>query len=307
MTTNNDDRTPLTPPPAPGSAQPAPPTGQAPAADGGPAASRTAGFTAIGIVTAIAGGLALVGTGGTAAFATAGAMFASTDGSTAVQTVDVDGLESIRVDADASSVRVEFADVDEAELKVTNPRGPAWTFERESDELVVDSANRGWGWWFGSWFGEGEVAVITLPESLRDEAIDADLSLDAGSLDVVGDFGALAVDVNAGALDIEGSALTVDVDMSAGRADLLLDDVDEATLSVSAGDLAVRLTGTAPARTGIDVSAGSLDLTLPDAEYRIDQSIDAGSLDATVKQSSGSRNVIDVSLSAGSATIRPGR
>jgi len=249
----------------------------------------------------------VVGTGGSAAFAAGHAMFSSNGGSSAEQTVGVDGIEGIRVDADARSVRLEFGDVDEARLEVTNPRGPAWTFERESDELVVRSTDRGWGWWFGSWFGDGEVAVITLPESLREEAIDADLRLAAGSLDVVGDFGGLSVNVDAGALDVEGSARDLDIDMSAGRADVQLDDVDAAELSVSAGDLAVELRGSAPARVGIDVSAGSLDLTLPDEEYRIDQSIDAGSLDATVEQSSRARNVIDVSLSAGSATIRPGR
>lgn len=37
------------------------------------------------------------------------------------------------------------------------------------------------GWWIGGWFGDEEIAVLTLPESLRDARLDADLNLDAGA------------------------------------------------------------------------------------------------------------------------------
>ncbi len=143
-------------------------------------------------------------------------------------------------------MRVEFGDVDEAQLSITNGRGTAWTFDRDGDELIVRSPDGVFGWWFGNWFGDEEIAVLTLPESLRGDALDADLNLDAGSLDVVGDFGVLDVRVNAGALDVEGSARELDAEMNAGRADILLDGVTRADLGVSAGDLTVELTGTAP-------------------------------------------------------------
>ncbi|EED6225735.1 DUF4097 domain-containing protein, partial [Salmonella enterica subsp. enterica serovar Haifa] len=224
-----------------------------------------------------------------------------------VQTVDAAGVDALDLDADASSVRIEFGDVDEAELAVTNGRGQGWTFERDGDELTVRSPRGPFGWWFGNWFGEDERAVLTLPEELRDSALDADLTLDAGSLDVTGEFGALDIQVNAGALDVEGAATALDVQMNAGRADIVLDGVGQADLGISAGDLTVELTGDAPDTTTIDVSAGSLDLTLPDVQYRITQDVSAGSLDATVEQASSATRTIDVSLSAGSATIRPGR
>ncbi|PCE15806.1 hypothetical protein AUC47_13170 [Microbacterium sp. SZ1] len=297
-------QTPLTPPPASGAEVPpaaaVPPTGAPDSSGRGP------GVTAILVTTAVIGGIALLGSGATAAVAATGTML-STSGERgdSVQTMDAEGLTSIDLDVDAGNMRVEFGDVDEAELSVTNARNPGWTLEREGDELVVRSPDFEWGWWFGGWFGDDQSAVLTLPEDLRGDAVDADLTLDAGSLDVVGDFGALDLTVNAGALDVEGSAESLAVDMSAGRADVALDGVGRADLSVSAGDMNVDLAGTAPSSTTIDVSAGSLDLTLPDTSYAITQDVSAGTLDAKVDQGSSSSRTIDVSLSAGSVTIRP--
>lgn len=305
MTTDNSgapgEHTPLTPPPASApqmsAATPPPPA---------PAGGRSSGATAVMVVTAVFGGLALLGAGGTAAAAAAGTIISSSNPDS-VQTVGVDGVESIDLDADASSMRVEFGDVDEAELSITNSRGTAWTFERDGDELIVQSPKGVFGWWIGGWFGDEEIAVLTLPESLRSAQLDADLNLDAGSLDVVGDFGVLDISVSAGALDVEGAAKELDVQMSAGRADIMLDDVSQADLGVSAGDLTVELTGTPPTQTTIDVSAGTLDLTVPDVEYAISQDISAGTLNTEVDEASSARRTIDVSLSAGTATIRPGR
>lgn len=305
MTTDNNGaqggHTPLTPPPASGPKSDAPLAAPTP-----PPAGRSSGATAVMVVTAVVGGLALLGAGGTAAAAAVGTIAAS-NRVDSVQSVSVTGLESIDLSADASSMRVEFGDVDEATLAITNGRGTPWRFERDGDELVVRSPQGVFGWWIGGWFGEEEIAVLTLPESLRDAGLDADLNLDAGSLDVAGDFGILDVGVNAGALDIEGAARELDVQMSAGRADILLDGVTQADLGVSAGDLTVELTGTPPTVTSIDVSAGTLDLTVPDVEYAISQEISAGTLNAEVDEASSSRRTIDVSLSAGTATIRPGR
>lgn len=312
MTTNDGDfqggHIPLTPPPASGPEQqpPAPAPGSP---DRGPAApGRSSGTTAIMVVTAIVGGVALLGAGGTAAVAATGSLMASsTGGSDSVLTEDASGITAIDLDVDAGDMRIEFGDVDEAELAVSNGRGSAWTLERDGDELVVRSPEFRFGWWFGSWFGDDESAVLTLPEDLREEALDAELTLDAGSLDVVGDFGVLDVTVNAGALDVEGSAESLTLDMSAGRADGVLDDVDVADLGVSAGTVDMELTGRAPSQTTIDVSAGSVDLTVPDESYDVIQDVSAGSLDVTVDRSSDTPNMIDVSLSAGSVTIRPGR
>lgn len=313
MTTNNHDAsTSLTPLPA------SPPQSAVPASEGSPnphssehAAGRSSGATAVMIVTAVIGGIALLGAGGRAAAEAAANIMSSismSSGFDSVQTVSIDGIEGIDVEADATSMRVEFGDVDEAELAIANGRGNAWTFERDGDELIVRSPQGVFGWWFGNWFGDHEeIAVLTLPASLGSAGLAADLTLDAGSLDVDGDFGMLDVTVNAGALDVAGAAAELDVQMSAGRADLVLDGVTAADLGVAAGDLTIELTGTPPTQTTIDVTAGTADLTVPDVEYEITRDISAGTLNAKVDEASSARRTIDVSLSAGTATIRPGR
>lgn len=304
-------QTPLTPPPAPGAQVPpttTPPTTTAPSTGGSGGSRRGPGVTAILVSTAVIGGIALLGSGATAAVAATGTMLSiSGERGDSVQTVDAEDISGIDLDVDAGNMRVEFGDVDDAELSVTNSRNPGWTLERQGDEIVVRSPDFEWGWWFGGWFGDDQSAVLTLPEALREDALTADLTLDAGSLDVVGDFGTLDLTVNAGALDVEGSAETLAIDMSAGRADVALDGVDQADLTVAAGDMNVDLSGRAPTRTAIDVSAGSLDLTVPDTSYAVEQDVSAGSLDAKVDQDASSARTIRVSLSAGSATIRPGR
>lgn len=314
MTNEQNDltggHTPLTPPPATAPQGPTPPpsddwSGSRAEAPRPEAESSGSGRTAITVGIAIFGGLALLGSGGTAAVAASGDLW-SASRPDSVQSVGVDGLESIDLDVDGSSMRIEFGDVDEAELSITNGRGPSWTFERDGDELIVHSPESRWGWWFGNWFGDEEIATLTLPENLDDGGLEGDLTLDAGSLDVEGGFSHLGIDVSAGEVNVEGSASSLDVDMSAGRADILLDGVEEAVLGVSAGNLDVELTGTPPRQTSIDVSAGSVDLMVPDVSYAITQDVSAGSLDAKIDQSGSAQRAIDVSLAAGSVTIRPG-
>lgn len=310
MTTENNaespDHTSFTPPP------PSPlPEAESPAASPSAAGrDRPSGATSIMVLTAVFGGIALLATGGTAAAAATVSVFSS-PGTDSNRTVSVDGIEAIAVEADASNMRVRFDDVDEAELSITNGRGADWTFEREGDELVVQSPSGAFGgwlsWWPGSWSLEDELAVLTLPNSLSSEEVDADLTLNAGSLDVRGDFGLLDLRVSAGTLNVEGSATNIDVQMSAGRADVVLDDVSAAELGLSAGNLVVQLTGTPPNQTAVDVSAGKVELTLPDVEYEVSQEVSAGTLNAEIDESSRARRTIDVTLSAGTVIILPDR
>lgn len=253
----------------------------------------------ITVTLAVIGGLALAGSGATAAFAAAGDLGRTST----VQRVGVDGVESLDLNASASTVRVEFADVSEAELSVDG--GGAWRIDRNDDELVVRSPDTWFGWWFGRWFGDDSTVVLTLPNHLQ--GIDASFVLSAGGLDVSGTFDDLSVELAAGDLNVDGTATTLDADVSAGSADLLLDGVDEADLSMSAGTLNVELTGTAPSSVTVDVNAGTTEITLPDGGYRVTQNVSAGTLDNRLEYSSSSRNSVDVSLSAGTVTLRPGR
>ena len=150
----------------------------------------------------------------------------------------------------AGTLRIEFADVPDAELEVTGTAGAErWTFRSEDGELVVASP-QGWfdgGWPFGGWpFGEraADDATLVLPESLK--GADADLSLAAGELIVDdGDFGEVVLDMGAGRTRMTASVDSITADVSAGAAELELEGAREASFSVSAGALQAALSGVA--------------------------------------------------------------
>lgn len=290
----------LTPPPADAGVPPTAPVAPV-------ATERGSTGKSIAIITAVIGGVALLGAGITAAVVVGNELSSQgSDGSQEVQAVGVNGIDSIDLEVGASGVRVEFADVDQAELNVQGARGGSWTLERDEEELVVRSPDGRFGWWFGGWFDDDSSAVLTLPEELRSAGLDADFTIDAGSLDIEGDFGEVDIQVGAGAMFIEGSATSVDADVSAGRAEIELADVREADFTISAGRLTGELTGSAPSEMTIDVSAGSLELTVPDVEYDVRQEVSAGSFDNRVSTSTNARNTVFVEVSAGSATLRAG-
>ena len=312
MSTNDNGghEIPLTPPPAGPSvpdaaanAAPAsPPQAAGSVPQAGPARPASGPGRPIGIVLAVIGGVALLGSGATAAFAASGQLNEHSFATAA----DVDGIRGLSMEVGASDVSVQFGDVDEAELRVDGGRGGAWTVERDDDELVVRSPNRSFGWWFGGWWGDDERVVLMLPENLKTAGLDLDLDLGAGSLDAAGEFGEVDLHVGAGALTIEGSAVSVDADISAGRAEIELADVQEADLGISAGRLTAEFSGSTPDAITFEVSAGSLELTVPDDVYNVTQEVSAGSFDNHVETSTTASSTIDARVSAGSATLRAG-
>ena len=280
-----------------------PPTPDRPQA---PPASGSDGARAVAVVAIVLGAIVLAGAVISAVVGTV----ASASVHTSTRTVAVSGVDSLDVDASAGIMRVEFADVEEAELEVTSSWGAdRWRFELGDDDLVVASPDRsGWFGWFGwgGWFGgrEGD-AVLRLPADL--EGIDADLSLSAGDLVAEGTFGELDVMLGAGSFDIAGSAQAVSAEVSAGRGELDLEDVGTAELSVSAGSLDARLSGAQPDDVQIDVSAGSLQLTVPDGDYDVLSDVSAGGFDNRIGSSPGAASTIRVEVSAGEVVLQSDR
>jgi hypothetical protein len=227
---------------------------------------------------------------------------------TTTRTIDVSGVSDLDVDVAAGSLRVEFADVNAAELEVTSTWGAdRWTLSTDDDELVVASPD-GWfgdGWPFGGWIwgGTGD-AVLRLPQSF--EGADADLSLAAGEIVVDGSFGELGLDVGAGRATIGGSADSVDAQISAGAAELDLEDVDEADLSVSAGSMTAELTGAQPRQVELEVSSGSARVTVPEGDYDVASDVSAGDFDNRIGSVPGADSTIRVQVSAGQAVLRAG-
>lgn len=279
----------VTPPPAPPiQEQPSP---------SGPRASGSSRVVAI--LLFVVGAAVLLGAVVSSAFGT----WAAGSVHTTSRSLAVDGVTDLDVQVDAGSIRVEFADVDEAELDVRSAWGiDRWTLDRKGDELVVASPG---GWvngWFGGWFGGNGDAVLRLPQSL--EGMDADLGLAAGDLFVDGEFGGLDLQVDAGRADVAGSARSVEAHLSAGHAELDLADVEEASVTVSAGSLDAVFSGQEPREVVADVSAGSLHLTVPEGEYDVSSDVAAGDFDNRIGSVPGAANTIRISVSAGEAVLR---
>jgi len=225
---------------------------------------------------------------------------------TTVRTASAAGVEDLKVDIAAGSLRVVYADVRDAELEVTSAWGAdRWTLSREDGALVVSTPDNWSNWWNSGWmFGGTGDAVLRLPQSL--EGTDADFSLAAGELTADGAFGDLALDLGAGRATIDGSASSLDAQISAGSGDLDLEGVDEANLSVSAGSLTVALSGAQPSDIELDVSSGSARVTVPEGEYDVTSDVSAGNLDNGLGSTPGADSTIRVQVSAGQAVLRAG-
>jgi len=219
-------------------------------------------------------------------------------------TADASGLEALELEASASSLTVEFGDVPSATLRVTSVHGADdWTLSREGGTLVVRSDRDGRGDWLpriGDWFDGERGAVLTLPSALEDAGLDADLDLSAGELRVEdGAFGDLRLNVSAGTATVGGSADALTVDVSAGTADVDVADVRTADVSVRAGRLDARLTGSAPEAVTVSASAGMADIVLPHGGYDVSSTVSAGGLDDRLEVSSRSAHTVDVTVSGG--------
>ncbi|MGN8027782.1 DUF4097 family beta strand repeat-containing protein [Microbacterium sp. 22242] len=266
---------------------------------------RKGAVTAITIAGIIVGVLALASVGGASAVA---ATAQAVDGSRADGSgisVDAEGVKTLSLDASAGTVTIRFADVAQATLQSAGRGSGDWKMRRQGDELIVDNPRSGFGWWIGSWFQDGPEMQLTLPQDLEG-TLDADLRLDAGSLDAQGRFDTLATKVSAGRLTVSGSASSVSARVDAGAADLRLSDVTTADLTMSAGQLDATISGSRPDLVKLDVSAGSMDVTVPSGSYSLTKDVSAGTLDARIPTDPSADHRIQVNLSAGGVTLRSG-
>ncbi|MBN9187729.1 MAG: hypothetical protein J0I62_04390 [Microbacterium sp.] len=289
----------VTPPAPPVPGPPTPPTPPS----GAPGPSRPSNAArAVSIVAIVLGGIVVLGTLGSAVLSTLtiGAIRSES------RTLEVADIDELDVEVAGGSLQVVFADVDAAELSVESVAGATgWTFEQDGHELRVSTPDRHFG---GAWlFGDNGRATLTLPASLRTTAMDASLSVAGGSLTVHdGVFRKLDAETDAGSLDVTGTARSLTAETNAGDATLRLADVETGELSVSAGRLTTVLSGGSPRRLTADVSAGALDLTVPDGDYDVSSDVSAGGFDNRIGSDPGASNTIRVEVSAGSASLRAG-
>lgn len=260
---------------------------------------NTSSRTAIVVITSVIGGLLLLGLVLALVF---GSVFNRTP-SDQTLTASIDGVESIDVTMSAGDMEIEFDDVPEAILEVTDGRG-AWDMSQRGDTLVVKSPRSPWFNTCFGWCGP-QLVTLTLPEELQElPDFHGDLTLSAGSLLTEGDFASVKANVSAGEMTLDVGAGSFESEVSAGELNGTLRDVTSGSFRVSAGSTDLALEGQAPSDVTVRVSAGSADLRLPDAEYRVSSNVSAGELVNDLRTSSSSPHLIDVRVSAGGVTLR---
>ncbi|WP_051223109.1 hypothetical protein [Agrococcus lahaulensis] len=267
---------------------------------------------AISIVLVVLGAIAAVFTIG-GGVVSGIATHRATDGT---WSADAEGVAELRLSTSAADFDVVFADVDEATLDASSTGGPVqrWTLERQGDALVVGT---GWQWgpwgggWSGGWgfgfgdrgFGEEQV-TLTLPAELEDAGLHIVADVSAGSLDAAADWGRAELDLSAGSAQLGGTADALDLQVSAGEARLAIDSPRTVQLDVSAGRVVGAVTGEQPAAITATVSAGAIELGIPDGQYAVTQDVSAGSAAIDVDADRQAAATIDVEVSAGSVTLR---
>lgn len=262
---------------------------------------RSSAGRPIMIATAVFGGLALLTVGTTAAVAAVGdaRAFAGDSSSSA----SAAGVKDVDLDIGGAEVTLAFGDVAEASIETSGRDSDRWTLRREGDDLVVKSPNRFMDFCFG-WCDERRTAVITLPREL--EGVDLDIDLGSGSVTALGSFGELGLELGAGDATVSGSARSVDAEVSAGDLDLELENVRSASFQVSAGGANARLTGSAPEEVEVEVSAGTVSLTLPDVPYRVASDVAVGDIANSLRVDPAAKHRITADVAAGDLVLRPG-
>ncbi|WP_110589709.1 hypothetical protein [Microbacterium suaedae] len=278
-------------PPAPEQQPAAQPTSQS--------TTTRSGTRALAITIGVLGGGALILSGIGVAFTTVGSTIATTLGSAGEAAVSAAGATDLVAQVDAGELEIEFGRTDEAVLEHSSDNG-TWTIDREGDAISVRSPERDFGFDPFDW-GARQTATLTLPESL--EGIDLDIRVAAGSIVADGDFGDIAYGIDAGRIEIEGSAGALDARMTAGRSVIDLDSVATANVEVTAGSLEAEFSGTPPEGVTVTVTAGSVEMRLPDVPYDVRVDREAGNLTSTLAEDRASSRTVEGTVMAGNLRL----
>lgn len=253
--------------------------------------------SAVAVVVAVIGAVALVfslGNGVLAGVAAAG-------GRSDVLTAPIDDVRSVDLQVDRATMLVRFGDVPEATLSVEQPglAFGAWRLRSNGGTLEVRSPDS-WGP-FNRWSRTD--VTLTLPRDLAGQ-VNFDGAFNAGNISVDGDFAAMDVEVNAGRLRLGGSADALRVELNAGEVTAELADVATLDAAVQAGALNATLTGTPPRSVDADLTAGMIDLAVPDAEYAVSHSgVLASTGNVTVRQDPASPLTMDLRVQLGELSV----
>ena len=217
--------------------------------------------------------------------------------------VAADGMTNLDVDVDSGDLTVACGPSESFVLTQKNVTD-RWHMDAEGGTVRVwQEPDNNWLpqiWFFGK---PAEKAALEIPQSLCEQSLTADLSVDAGSLDVKADVDGATVDVRAGSLSLAGAANAVTANVAAGSADLNIDDAEQVAVEVSSGSVEGAFTQV-PERLTADIDAGSASLALPAGNYTVNSKAEDGSVSNNLTiDSSAPAGVIEVSVDAGSVSL----
>ncbi len=267
----------------------------------------------VGIVTAVVGGVVLLGLGASAAVGIAlSSQRSDLSQSEAGAMVDADGATGLDLNIGVAELTVQFGTVQGATLEARGGSAEKWELGRDGDSITVRAprAERSGFCFLGvcpSTRGQHVQATLTLPNELANRTIDADIRVGVGEVKAEGKFGELNLKVDAGEATVSGSATSLTANVGVGTVQGELADVQTVDADVSLGDLELRLTGAPPVDVGLNVSAGSISLEVPDGVYDVTQRGGIGTIDNRLTTSPGAPNRISAQVELGDILLRATR
>ena len=216
--------------------------------------------------------------------------------------VAADGMANLDIDVGSSGLTIACGASESFVLTQKNVTD-RWYMNAEGGTVRVwQETDNNWLplWLFGK---PAEKAALEIPQSLCEQSLTADLSVDAGSLDVKADLSSATADVSAGSLSLSGAANVVTVNVAAGSADLNIDDAEQVDVEVRSGSVEGAFTQV-PEQLTADIGAGSASLALPAGNYTVSSKAEDGSVSNNLTiDSSAPAGVIEVSVDAGSVSL----
>ena len=254
---------------------------------------RPGGFGRI-LLILVSIGLVLAGV-----LAASGVGFRAIRGAETVRT-SYDGVQELRVSADADDVIVTARSGPEVDVALTTHRSfrePEVSAEQDGALLVLRGDCPGV---FG-WFSVGRCSAdyeITAPAGTS-----VALESNAGSLSAAGMRANAVLRSQAG--DVEVADHEGDLVLSTSAGEVVANDVAASQIRArsQAGDLLI-LARTAPDQITAETQAGDVDITVPDATYAIETDTSAGSVDSSgIRTDPNAPRRIEASTSAGDITL----
>ncbi|MEX1077707.1 MAG: DUF4097 family beta strand repeat-containing protein [Homoserinimonas sp.] len=213
-------------------------------------------------------------------------------------------FDTVELRTNSADVEVEYADVDEPELRFDQGHTDTRLhFDVSGGVLKVRVDRPGWGWWdggFDGWgWGNGASLRLALPEAMERDALDLSVESSAGNLGVFGDYGDVDVESTAGDLRMTGAADDLEISTTAGRVRLNGVAVGGSFTSEStAGDGVFEFTSL-PESMNVQSTAGNVRVALPSGSYRIETDATAGEVRQNVSSDQDSDRVYRFEATAG--------